>query len=122
MKHGFLPILGICSAGLYLVIAQGRNKLICLCGFGMELLFAENWPKIMQFLIRSDPAISKRKAHKPSLYSDVVYLSLYAQRKFHVDLSFPSIKLGGMKSRSRSPETKIEGVAAITPSFGYCGN
>jgi len=94
MKHGFLPILGICSPGLYLIITHSRNKLIFLCGFGMELFFAKNrWSKIMYFWIRSNPAINKRKAHKPSLYSDVVWLSLYARRKFHMDLSFPSIKL-----------------------------
>ena len=60
MKHGFLPILGIYSPGLYLIITHSRNKLICYCGFGTELLFAENRPKITYFWIRSNPAINKR--------------------------------------------------------------
>ena len=42
MKHGFLSILGIFSPGLYLIITHSRNKLICYCGFGTVLLFAEN--------------------------------------------------------------------------------
>ena len=53
--------------------------------------------KTMYFWIQSNPAIDKRKVHKPSLYSDVVWLSLCAQCKFHMDLSFPSIKISGMK-------------------------
>ena len=56
MKHGFLPILGIYSPGLYLIITHSRNKSICYCGFGTELLFAENLPKITYFWIRSNPA------------------------------------------------------------------
>ena len=92
MKHGFLPILGIYSPGLYLIITHSINKSICYCGFGTELLFAENRPKITYFWIRSNPAINKRKVHKPSLYSNIVWLSLHAQRKFHMDLSFPSIR------------------------------
>jgi len=85
----------------------------------MVLLFAKNWPKIMYFWIRRNPAINKRKAHKPSLYSDVVRLSLYAQCKFHMDLNLPSIKLSGMKFLPRSFETKTGSVAAITPSFSF---
>ena len=38
MKHGFLPILGIYSPGLYLIKTHSRNKSICYCGFGTELL------------------------------------------------------------------------------------
>jgi len=33
---------------------------------------------------------TKGEAHKLSLCSDVVWLSLYAQHKFHMDLNFPS--------------------------------
>jgi len=117
MKHGFLPILGLYSTGLYLNITHSRNKLICLCGFGTELLIAKNWLKITYFGIWSNPAINKRKAHKPSLYNDVVWLSFYVQRKFHMDLSFPSIKLSGMKFLPRMSETKMGGVAAITSNF-----
>ena len=97
MKHGFLPILGIYSPGLYLIIIHSRNKSICYCGFGTELPFVENQLKITYFWIWSHPAINKRKSHKPSLYSNIVWLSLYVQHKFHMDLSFPSIKLSGMK-------------------------
>ena len=110
MKHGFLPILGMHSPGLYLIITHSRNKSIGHCGFGTMPLFAENRPKITYFWIQSNPAINKSKAHKPSLYSDVVWLSLYAQRKFHMDLSFPSIKLSGMKFLSHSFQTKTGGV------------
>ena len=53
--------------------------------------------EIMYFWIRSNPVINKRKAHTPPLYSNIVWLSLHAQRKFHMDLSFSSIKLSGMK-------------------------
>ena len=117
MKHWFLPILGKYSPGLYLIIIHSRNKSICYCGFCTELLFAENWPKITYFWIRSNSAINKRKAHKPSLYSNIVWLSLHAQCKFHMDLSFPSIKLSGMKFLPSACETKMGGVAAITPSL-----
>ena len=79
-------ILGIYSPGLHLIITHCRNKLTCYCAFGMVLLFAENQLKITYFWIQSNPAINKRKAHKPSLYSDVVWLSLHAQHKFHMDL------------------------------------
>ena len=116
MKHGFLPILGMHSPGLYLIITHSRNKLICYCGFGTVLLFAENWPKITYFWIRSNLAIDKSKAHKPSLYSDVVWVSLYVQRKFYIDLSFPSIKLSGMKFLFHSFQTKTGGVAACNNS------
>ena len=116
MKHGFLPILGIYSPGLYLIITHNRNKLVCSCGFSTELLFAENRPKIMYIWIRSNPAINKRKANKPS---GVVCLSLYTQRKFHMDLSFPSIKLSSMKFLPSEYGTKTKGVAAVTPSFGF---
>jgi len=119
VKYGFLPILGIYSPGLYLIINHSRNKLICYCAIGMVMLFAENWPKIMYFWIRSNPANNKRKAHKPSLYSDVVWLSLYTQCKFHMDLSFPSIKLSCMKFLPHSFKTKAGGVAATTPSFSF---
>ena len=112
MKHGFLPLLGIYNPGLYLIITHSRNKSIYYCGFGTELLFAE----ITYFWIRSNPAINKRK---PSLYSNMVWLSLHAQRKFHMDLSFPSIKLSGMKFLPSASETKMGGVAAITPSFSF---
>ena len=61
MKYGFLPILGIHNPGLYLIINYSRNKLICYCAFGTAMLFAENWPKIMYFWIRSNPAINKGK-------------------------------------------------------------
>ena len=117
MKHGFLPILGIYSPGIYLIITHSRNKSICYCRFGTELLFAKNRPKITYFWIRSNPAINKRKAHKPSLYSNIVWLSLHAQRKFHMDLNFPSIKLSGIKFLLRVSETKMGG--AITPSFSF---
>jgi len=80
----------------YIKSRHCRNKLIFLYGFGIELLFAENQMKIRYFLIWSNPAINKRKAHKILLYSDVVFLSLYAQCKFHKDLSFLSIKLSDM--------------------------
>ena len=119
MKHGFLPILGIYSPDLYLIITHSRNKSICFCGFGTELLFADNRLKITYFWIRNNPAINKRKAHKPSLYSNMVWLSLHAQRNFHMDLSFPSIKLSGMKCLPSASETKTGGVAAITPSFSF---
>ena len=119
MKHRFLPILGIYSPGIYLIITHSRNKSICYCGFGTELLFAKNRPKITYFWIWSNPAINKRKAHKPSLYSNIVWLSLHAQRKFHMDLSFPSIKLSGMKFLPSASETKMGGVAVITPSFSF---
>ena len=114
MKHGFFPILGIYSPDLYLIITHSRNISICHCGFGTELLFAENLPKISYIWIRCNPAINKRNAHKPSLYSNIVWLSLRAQRKFHVDLSFPSIKLSGMKFLPSASDTKMGGVAAIT--------
>ena len=119
IKHGFLPVLGICSPGLYLTRTHIRNKLICYCVFGTVLLFAENQLKITYFWIQSNPAINRRKAHKPSLYSDVVLLSLYAQHKFHMDLSFPSIKLSSMKFLLYMFETKMGGVAAITRSFSF---
>ena len=119
MKHGFLPIVGVHSPGLYLIIIHSRNKSICYCGFGTELLFAENQLKITYFWIRSNPAINRSKAHKPSLYSNIVWLSLHAQRKFHMDLSFPSIKLSGMKFLSSAYETKMRGVARITRSFSF---
>ena len=119
MKHGFLPILGIYSPDLYLIINYSRNKLICYFAFGTVLLFAKNQPEITYFWIWINPAINKRKAHKHSLYSDVVWLSLYAQRKFHMDLSFPSIKLSCMKFLCRSFETKTGGVTAITQSFSF---
>ena len=85
----------------------------------MELFFAEYRPKIMYFCIQSSPAINKKKANNPSLYSDVVWLSLHAQRKFHMNLSFPSIKLSGMKFLPSMSETKPGGVAAIAPSFSF---
>ena len=119
MKHGFLPILGIYNPGLYLIITHSKNKSICYCGFGTELLFAENRPKITYFWIRSNPAINKRKAHKPSLYSNIVWLSPHVQRKFHMDLSFSSIKLSGMKFLPFASETKMRGVAAISLSFSF---
>jgi len=83
------------------------------------LLFAENQQKITYFWIQSNPAINKKEAHKPSLYSDVVWLSFYAQHKFHMDLSFPSIKLSSMKFLPRSFKAKIGGVPAITLSFSF---
>ena len=79
----------------------------------MELLFAKNRLKISYFLIRSNPAINKRNAHKPSLYSNIVWLSLHAQHKFCMDLNFPSIKLSGMKFPPSASETKMGGVAAM---------
>ena len=71
------------------------------------------------FLDSEQPGNQQRKAHKPSLYSDVVWLSLYTQCKFHMDLSFPSIKLSCMKFLPRSFKTKAGGVAATTPSFSF---
>ena len=97
MKYGFLPILGVYSPGLCLIIIHSRNKLICYDAFGMVLLFAENRLKIMYFWIWSNPAINKTKAHKP----------------------FPSIKLSSMKFLPSSIKTKMGGVAAITPSFSF---
>ena len=109
----------IYSQGIYLIITHIRNKSICYCRFGTELFFAKNRPKIMYFWIWSNPAINNRKAHKPSLYSNIVWLSLLAQRKFHMDLSFPSIKLSGMKFLPSASDTKMGGMAAITPSFSF---
>jgi len=43
---------------------------------------------------------------------DVVWLS---QHKFHMDLSFASISI---KFLPRVAETKLRGMAAITPNFG----
>jgi len=103
----------------YIYSRYCRNKLICLCGFCIELLFAENWLKITCFfLIWSNPAINERKAHGCSLYSDVVWLSFYEQCKFHKDLSFLSIKLSGIKFLPRLSETKQEVWLSITPNFG----
>ena len=119
MKQGFLPILGIYSPGIYLIITHSRNQSICYCRFGTELLFAKNRLKITYFWIQSNPVINKRKAHKPSLYSNIVWLSLHAQRRFHMDLNFPSIKLSGIKFLLSVSETKMGGVAAITPSFSF---
>ena len=119
MKHGFLPILGMSSLGLYLIITHSRNKSICYCGFGTELLFAENWPRITYFWIQSNPAINKGKAHKLSPYNSIVWLSLHAQRKFHMDLSFPSIKLSRMKFLPSAFDTKMGGIAVITPRFSF---
>jgi len=48
MKYGFLPILGLYSPGIYLITTHSRNKLLCFYGFDMELLFAENQPKITE--------------------------------------------------------------------------
>jgi len=84
--------------------------LICLCGFGTEQLFTKEFVNNYVFQLRN------QQKENPQTFSDVVWLSLYAQHKFHIDLSFPSIKLSGMKFL---PEIKSRGVAAITPNFGH---
>ena len=113
MKHGFLPILDIYSPGPCILEYNPQLDLLLWIWYGV-ILFSENRPKITYFWIRSNPAINKSKAHKPSLYSNIDWLSLHAQRKFHMDLSFPSIKLSGMKFLPSASETKMGGVAAIT--------
>ena len=56
------------------------------------------------------------------LYNDAFWLSLYAQHKFHMDLSFPSIKLSGMKFLPCLFETKTGDTTAITPSLSFSNN
>jgi len=75
--------------------------------------------RITYFWIQSSPAISEKKIHKPSLYSNIVWLSLYTQCKFQMDVSFPFIKLSSIKFHPRLFETLTGGVAVMTPCFGF---
>jgi len=91
MKHGFLPILGIYSPGLYLNITHGKNKLVCLCGFCTELLFAENQSKITGFGVTQQSTEGK-----PTNYHYAVMLFIIplctTQVSYGSELSFHQTK------------------------------
>jgi len=67
------PDEGLAPSHIYLeyiplIIAHSRNKFLFATVnlVRIELLFAKNQSRIMYFWVHRNPAINKRKAHKPS--------------------------------------------------------
>ena len=113
MKHGNLPILGIYSPGLYLIITHSRNK------FDLLLWICQKSAKNHVFLDPEQPSNQQKESPQTFTIQQYSLVITSCTAQVYMDLSSPSIKLIGMNLLPSTPETKTGGMAAITPSFSF---